>query len=115
MMNNKRFCIGSRLVAASIGILCGLDFGDATYASEAGQGIPIRITAEKQGFVTLVIEDKDGNRLKNLVFDHPVHPGINEFQWDGSTDKGEAKPGDFIVRGLFHEDIVPKLEYTFYT
>jgi hypothetical protein len=35
-------------------------------------GMPIHFKAEKAGFITLVVEDKDGNRLKNLVFDHPV-------------------------------------------
>jgi hypothetical protein len=42
-------------------------------------GIPIHLEAEKSGFITLVVEDKDGNRLKNLVFDHPVKAGITSF------------------------------------
>jgi len=78
-------------------------------------GIPIHFKAEKPGFVTLVVEDKEGNRVKNLVFDHPVQAGDNFIYWDGSSMTGIAAPGAYRVRGIFHEGITPHLEYSIYS
>jgi len=78
-------------------------------------GVPIHFKADRPGFVTLVMEDKDGNRLKNLVFDHPVQAGDNVIYWDGSSLTGVAAPGSYQVRGIFHEGITPLLEYSFYS
>ncbi len=78
-------------------------------------GMPIHFEAVKPGFVTLVVEDKNGNRLKNLVFDHPVQAGDNVIYWDGSSMTGIAAPGTYMVRGIFHEGITPHLEYSIYS
>lgn len=78
-------------------------------------GIPIHFSAEKAGFITLVVEDKDGNRLQNLVFDHPVQAGDNVIYWNGSSVTGVAAPGTYAVRGIFHEGITPHLEYSIYS
>lgn len=77
--------------------------------------IPIQFKADRPGYVTLVVDDKDGNRVKNVAFDHPVQAGENIIHWDGSALNGEAKPGEYRVRGIFHEGITPVLEYSFYT
>lgn len=77
--------------------------------------MPIHSKAEKPGFVTLVVEDKDGNRVKNLVFDHPVRAGDNVIYWDGSSLTGTAASGTYMVRGIFHEGITPHLEYSIYS
>src|SRR5579859_33895 len=86
--------------------------GTAILNGQSNAHIPIEIPVDRPGFVTVVVEDKDGNRLKNLAFDHPVVAGTNILSWDGSTVAGTAKPGDYYVRGLFHEGIVPRLEYS---
>jgi hypothetical protein len=78
-------------------------------------GMPIHFKAEKPGFITLLVEDKDGNRLKNLVFDHPVKAGDNVIYWNGSSMTGIAAPGTYMVRGIFHEGITPHLEYSIYS
>jgi hypothetical protein len=78
-------------------------------------GIPIHFKADRPGYVTLVMDDKQGNRLKNLVFDHPVQAGDNIIYWDGSSLTGIAVPGTYQVRGIFHEGITPHLEYSFYS
>src|SRR5260370_17729484 len=78
-------------------------------------GMPIHFEAEKPGFITLVAEDKDGNRVKNLVFDHPVKAGDNGIYWDGSSMTGIAAPGTYMVRGLFHGGITPPLQYSIYS
>jgi hypothetical protein len=87
--------------------------GESSAAPQGG--MPIHFKAERPGFVTLVIEDKDGNRLQNLVFDHPVEPGDNIIYWDGSSLTGIATAGTYRVRGIFHEGITPRLEYSFYS
>jgi hypothetical protein len=71
--------------------------------------------AQQDGLVTLVLEDEKGNRIKNLVFDHPVHKGRNVIEWDGSALQGVADPGRYRVRGLFHREITPHLQYSIYS
>ena len=78
-------------------------------------GVPIHFKADHAGFVTLVIEDKAGVRVKNLTTDHPVQAGDNVISWDGSALTGVAAPGTYQVRGLFHEGITPRLEYSIYS
>ena len=78
-------------------------------------GIPIHFKADQPGYVTLVVEDKVGNRLQNLVFDHPVQAGDNIIYWDGSTLTGVASQGTYHVRGIFHKGITPRLEYSLYS
>ena len=78
-------------------------------------GIPVHFKSDRPGFVTLVMEDMDGSRVKNLVFDHPVQAGDNTIYWDGSSLTGVAAAGTYQVRGVFHEGIAPRLEYSFYS
>jgi hypothetical protein len=78
-------------------------------------GIPISYMAREDGFVTLVLEDQEGNRIKNLAFDRPVHKGSNVIEWDGTTLRGVVDPGRYRVRGLFHRVIEPHLQYSIYS
>jgi hypothetical protein len=111
----------SFLQALTVGIfLFQSCLGSAMAADEGAgdpqqSGIPIHFKADRPGFVTLVLEDRDGNRLKNLVFDHPVQVGDNIIYWDGSSLTGVAGAGTYQVRGIFHEGITPRLEYSFYS
>ena len=77
--------------------------------------IPIHYRADQAGLVTLVVEDADGNRLQNVAFDHPVVAGDNVIPWDGSSLTGVAAPGSYHVRGVFHQGVTPRLEYSFYS
>lgn len=81
----------------------------------AARGIPIQYDAQQDGLLTLVIEDKKGDRVKNLVADHPVHQGHNIVEWDGTSLNGLAEPGMYHVRGLFHRDIAAHLQYSIYS
>lgn len=78
---------------------------------------PISIPYEstQDGLLTLVIEDEHGNRVKNLVADYPVHKGHNTIPWDGSSLDGIVLPGRYHIRGLFHQEIVPHLQYSIYS
>jgi len=83
--------------------------------SQTVTGIPIHYRADRAGFVTLVLEDASGQRVKNLIFDHLVKPGDNAIAWDGTATSGLVAPGRYHVRGFFHEEIVPHLQYSFYS
>jgi hypothetical protein len=87
--------------------------------------IPVKFTLPAEGFVTLVIEDKDGKRIRNLISETPFPKGANVAYWDGTDDLGRdieaAKhglyhipaqfvvPGEYRVRGLWRKEI-----HTFY-
>src|ERR1700730_18746995 len=115
---NRKFRLSSVCFLISGISLLGMKGGSLALDNDGtGQqvGTPVHFKAEKPGFVTLVLEDKDGNRLKNLVFDHPVKTGDNVIYWDGSSMTGIAAPGTYMVRGIFHEGITPHLEYSIYS
>ncbi len=77
--------------------------------------------------VTLVIEDMENKRVRNLVSETPFPAGENTAWWDGSDDllrDPEAarhglyhiptrlvEPGTYKVRGLWHKPL--KLHYEF--
>jgi len=87
---------------------------DSPPSSPSG-AISIPYEAKRDGLLTLVIEDQHGNRIKNLVADYLVHKGHNTIPWDGSSLDGVAAPGRYHVRGLFHQRIVPRLQYSIYS
>lgn len=92
--------------------------------------IPIRFTLKEPGVVTLVIDDAEGKRVRNLVSETPFPAGENTAWWDGLDDLGRdrdaaahaiyhipgqfVKPGDYKVRGLVRKDIDLKYEMTVY-
>src|SRR3982074_3684737 len=115
---NRKFLLSSLYCLISGISLLAMQGGALALENDGtGQptGMPIHFKAERSGFVTLVMEDKDGNRLKNLVFDHLVNAGDNVIYWDGSSTTGIAAPGTYRVRGIFHEGITPHLEYSIYS
>jgi len=79
--------------------------------------IPIKFSLKEAGFVTLVIEDADGKRVRNLVSETPFPSGDNTAWWDGLDDVGRdpeaashavyhipgklVRAGTYSVRGLF--------------
>lgn len=90
-------------------------FASSESDKSQAHGITIEYTSPQDGFVTLVVEDRDGRRVKNLVFDSPVHKGKNTIGWDGSSLQGVVDPGLYHVRGLFHREIAPHLQYSIYS
>ncbi|HEX7898438.1 MAG TPA: hypothetical protein VF950_11805 [Planctomycetota bacterium] len=97
--------------------------GDAALASAAVKApeaehppIPVKFTLPEPGFVTLVIEDAEGRRVRNLVSETPFPAGENTAWWDGLDDLGRDRgaaghaiyhipgqavaPGAYRVRGL---------------
>lgn len=73
---------------------------------------PIRVpyqlpnTPEMGARFTLVIEDLQGRRIRNLVADEPVTAQKGDVPWDGLDEDGRlVAPGSFVVRGLMHGPI----------
>ena len=76
--------------------------------------VPIAYDLPAEGFVTLVIEDTKGKRVRNLIGDYPRPRGRNTDYWDGRDDEGRlVAPGTYRVRGLFHEALDVKYQFAF--
>ncbi len=83
--------------------------------------IPIPLRLDSPGYVTLVIEDSEGKRVRNLVSCRAFDAGTHTICWDGlddlARDENSAKhavfhipgrivsPGEYTVRGLVHPGI----------
>lgn len=92
--------------------------------------IPVKFTLSEDGFVTLVIEDKDGKRVRNLVSETPFPKGENIAWWDGTDDLGRdvgaarhglysipaqfVAPGEYSVRGLWRKALHTYYEFGVY-
>lgn len=116
-------------------ILALVDLGDRELASailpewpsvETHPPIAVPFHLGQPGKVTLVIENADGKRVRNLVADHPFPAGDNVAWWDGLDDSGRdvdaaghglyhvpgklVEPGTYTVRGLVHPEIELRYE-----
>lgn len=92
--------------------------------------IPVRFTLPAAGLVTLVIDDKDGRRVRNLVSETPFPAGENIAWWDGSDDllrdpeaarhgvyhipARPVAPGEYTVRGLWRKPLSLRYEFSIY-
>ncbi len=100
-------------------------------ANKSHPPIPVRFTLKKPGFVTLVIEDQHGKRVRNLISETPFPAGANVVYWDGLDDIGRdpnaaahgvyhipgklVAPGTYRVNGLIRPQIDLRYEMTAYT
>lgn len=112
-------------------LMCFIAIGMRLRRVDAGPGIPIHFNLKKPGYVTLVIEDKTGRRVRNLIADTFFEAGTHTVWWDG-LDAGDflpipkehgshkyydilqeqVPPGTYYVRGIVHEDIELKYEFS---
>jgi hypothetical protein len=91
--------------------------------------LPFRLA--RPGFVTLVIDDAAGNRVRNLVAETRYPAGDNIAWWDGLDDRGRdydaaehhqyripgalVPPATYRVRGLVRDELSLTYEFSFYT
>lgn len=90
--------------------------------SPSRSGIPIRFRLDRESFVTLVVEDADGNRVRNLIAEARLPGGENTVWWDGYDDgewdqrhnlvRRRVPPGTYRVRGLAHDGIRMRYEFS---
>lgn len=125
--DGRRVWLGELMAMTSLGDRDALTSIVLPKQSEEPPPIPIRFTLPEAGVVTLVIEDENNQRVRNLVSETPFPAGENTVWWDGSDDllrDPEAakhgvyhlpsrlvEPGDYQVRGLWHKPL--KLHYEF--
>ncbi len=92
--------------------------------------IPVQFTLPTAGYVSLVIDDSTGNRVRNLVSDTYFPAGQNTVWWDGSDDLGRdpdaavhgeyyiptkfVAPGRYTVRGIEHQAVNLSYEFSVY-
>lgn len=92
--------------------------------------IALPFTLDEPGVVTLVIEDAQGKRIRNLVSETPFPAGKNVAYWDAMDDlardteaarhglyhvPGQFVPtGEYRVRGLVHKPLSLKYEFSLY-
>ena len=93
--------------------------------------IPIRFNLPEEGWVTLVIDDPSGKRVRNLVAETRFPKGENVVWWDGTDDllrdpeayrhglylipAAFVSPGSYRVHGLYHKAIEMRYEFSLYT
>ena len=106
---------------------------DAIYDAQGrtDRKLPIRFKLDKPGVVTLVVDDDQGNRVRNLISETPFPAGEHVVKWDGLDDhvpvKEHAKlpvfrfegkpvaPGRYVVRGLVRDPVELRYDMPFYT
>ncbi len=78
--------------------------------------IPITYTLRNDAFVTIVVEDKTGTRIRNLISGQSRLKGANIDYWDGRDDIGRPVPaGDYCWRGITHGAITTHFQGAFNT
>ncbi|HSI85430.1 MAG TPA: FlgD immunoglobulin-like domain containing protein [Candidatus Methylacidiphilales bacterium] len=66
------------------------------------------------GKATIVIDDADGIRVRNLVTAQVFPKGTHRIAWDGLDEKGNtALPGSYKWRAISHPGLVPKHQMDF--
>ena len=91
--------------------------------------IEIPLVMEKDGYVTMVIEDDKGTRIRNLVSETFYKAGKHTLYWDGMDDHGQADigphgnynttgsivaPGKYRVRGITRDKVDMVYEFSVY-
>ncbi|MBQ3807460.1 MAG: hypothetical protein II840_05835 [Kiritimatiellae bacterium] len=102
----------------------------ALKADESPYGIEVPFEMPFDGLASLVLETKDGRRVRNLAHARPFKAGRNTVFWDGSDDLGRdidaarhglysipyrpVNPGDYVVKGVAVKPVKPVYECSVY-
>ena len=127
--------INQPLLAVLFAVLScgGRIFADESPASNTGDSphppIPIKFSLDEPSYVTLVIDDAKGKRVRNIVSETSFPAGENTVWWDGLDESGKADisqrgyyritgklvdPGTYHVRGLIRKQLDLSYEFTPY-
>ena len=91
--------------------------------------IPVRFRLEESGYVTLVIEDEAGRRVRNLISEKRFEAGRHTVWWDGQREEAVnhrvhgiydlrgrlVEPGTYRVRGIYRDEVKVSYELTPYS
>ena len=130
MKEGRRVWLGEVLALAPLANDAALASLVLPKTSEEPPPIPVKFTLPEAGVVTLVIEDKQNHRVRNLVSETPFPAGENIAWWDGSDDllrdpeaakhgvyhipTRPVAPGTYKVRGLWHQPLKLRYEFSIY-
>lgn len=83
-------------------------------ATERKNHIRIPIIQPMDGKATIVIEDTNGKRIRNLISGVTLTKGPHVIEWDGLDEDGNvAPPGTYRWRSIHHPGIVPEYVMTY--
>ncbi len=131
--NGKRVWLGELMALSPMAAGQLKPLALASAASQAGAlnpPIPVHFTLASPAYVSLVIDDAQGNRVRNLVSDTLFPAGANTVWWDGTNDLLRdpdaaahgiyliptqfVAPGRYTVRGIAHQAIDLRYEFSVY-
>ncbi len=81
----------------------------------------VRFSLPEAAVVTVVIEDSQGKRVRNLIRAQPLRAGRHAIPWDGLSDQGESTKnqplpsGTYRVRGIYHRPLDLRYEFSVYS
>lgn len=129
MVRGQRAWLGETLMLADLGDRAPADLVKELTVAKTHPPIPVRFTLKDPGYVTLVIEDAKGNRVRNLISETFCPAGENTIWWDGLDDHRAKnvithgayeidgrliEPGEYRVRGLVRGQVDLRYEFTVY-
>jgi len=86
------------------------------YLQKTEGPVKLNYTMPFDGFATLVVDDGQGRRVKNVIGMAPRAKGKQTDLWDGTDDQGKLMPpGTYKMRGLLHAGIDPVYEASYGT
>ncbi len=66
------------------------------------------------GKATVVLEDAQGRRVRNLIAGKPLTAGAHDLAWDGLDEEGQVvTPGTYHWRAASHPGITPQFLFSF--
>ncbi|MEX1039743.1 MAG: hypothetical protein WDZ51_03880 [Pirellulaceae bacterium] len=83
-------------------------------AADRASQIVIDFEQPMDGKSSIVLEDADGNRVRNLVSGQALAEGTHRVVWDGLDESGNAvSPADYRWRAISHPGLKPVHEFDF--
>ncbi|MBO5750825.1 MAG: hypothetical protein J6R80_00280 [Kiritimatiellae bacterium] len=93
-----------------------LTFIGSVFSAAVISAATFEYTLTKDANVTLVIEDVEGRRIRNLVSDQFRKSGTHVETWDGRNDFGESvEVGVYRWRGIAHGPVTAHWRGSFYS
>ena len=93
-----------------------LTFIGSVFSAAVISAATFEYTLIKDANVTLVIEDAEGRRIRNLVSDQFRKSGTHVETWDGRNDFGESvEVGVYRWRGIAHGPVTAHWRGSFYS
>jgi hypothetical protein len=130
-MAGKRVWLGEVMVLQNLGEAPLDPLATAADEPRDHPPIPVRFTLSEPGYVTLVINDESGRRVRNLLAETWFPAGENTAWWDGTDDLTRdveaaahgvyripphlVAPGTYRVKGLVRGAITPHYEFSVYS